>query len=65
MLEIEINVVCEKCGSNLLAGFESSLHGELIAEIRPCEDCIDAAWEAGREEGYEDGFIEGRSEDEI
>lgn len=65
MLEIEINVVCAKCGSNLLASLETNRFVDLIAEIQPCEDCLDVMWEAGHEAGYDEGFAESRSENEV
>jgi len=64
-IEVEFEVWCSKCGAGLCLnvtprqsrGYGSQTPG---VDIEPCEKCLENA----REEGYQEGFDEGKAEAE-
>lgn len=54
MVDVEIEMQCEKCGNGLNAtvGFRTIGAGGVYCEVEPCGTCIEKA--------KEDGFQEGR-----
>lgn len=51
--EIEFEVICDNCGATLQADAGTDYRGDAVISVEPCEKCLSAEYEKGREEGGE------------
>ncbi len=56
----DFEVECEKCSSELTASL-NAIGRRVVLCVEPCEKCMEAEREDGRDEGYEDGKKEAQN----
>ena len=58
-LEVNFEVECHTCKRSLTTTTSSDYRGNQFVYVEPCEYCLDAAKEAGREEAREEADTDG------
>ena len=56
-LNIELSAYCNRCGAAICRNVE--IDKNMNINIDPCETCLDAEYDKGREEGYGEGRLDG------
>ena len=57
-LSVPFDFICDACGADL----EASQPDSTTIKVKPCTDCMDQAYEEGREAGHAEGKEEGYAE---
>jgi len=50
-MDIELDVICKRCGASLEAEFQNKGYSSIKAfiEVEPCKECLKEEYEKGRE----------------
>ena len=56
-LTVELSAYCNSCGAGICRNVE--IDKNMNINIDPCETCLDSEYDKGREEGYEEGRLNG------
>ena len=59
--KVDFEVYCASCGAGLC---KQSYTNDLTVRVDPCQDCLDAAREDGRNDGYNDAIADNKEGDE-
>ena len=56
-LTVELSAYCNRCGAGICRNVE--IDKNMYINIDPCETCLDAEYDRGQKEGYEEGRLDG------